>query len=375
MAKHYRVKEKKKMHIALKIVLIILAVILLIAGGILLYIDSKLNMIVFEDEINSTPITESVSTPDESDEEILDTEEKTPEDVEAEKEVVDISNLEIVEDMPEIDEIIEEDTEETIFSDSNVMNILLIGTDERSNSFSTNARSDSMIIVSINKSNGSVKLISLERGMGVPVLEGQYAGQYDWLTHIFRYGGANLLVKTVRTCFNLDIDKYVRVNFNSVRNVVDMIGGIDIYLTAAEANAIDVDNTGFEAQTAGSGVYRLYGDKALSFARLRSIDSDWQRVERQRKVILAVVQRVKSANLFELDSMANAVLPLVQTNLTKWEIGELVMYVPSFVNSSFDQMTLPKEGTYGGMTGMDGKGMYAPDFKLNSEILHDFIYG
>ena len=373
MARHFKEKENKKMHIAVKIILIVLAVILLIAGGILIYIDSKLNMIVFEDEIDNTQIVESVSNIDDSSDTAA--EEKTPEDEEAEKEIVDISDLEIIEDMPEAEEIIEENNEETIHSDSNVMNILLIGTDERSNTFSANARSDSMIIVSINKAKGTVKLVSLERGMGVPVLEGQYAGQYDWLTHIFRYGGANLLVKTVRTCFNLDIDKYVRVNFNSVRNVVDMIGGIDIYLTAAEANAIDVDNTGYEANTASSGVYRLYGDKALSFARLRSIDSDWQRVERQRKVILAVVQRIKSANLFELDSVANAVLPLVQTNLTKWEIGELVMYVPSFVNSSFDQMTIPKSGTYGGMTGMGGRGMFAPDFNLNSEILHEFLYG
>ena len=372
MAKHLNKTEKKKIPVAVKIILIFLAVILLIAGGILIYIDSKLNLIVFDNEVANSEISDPVSNTESSQE--INTEENIPEDEEAENEIVDIAGLEMVEKVPEAEEIMEGSDESTIFSDSNVMNILLIGTDERSNSFSSNARSDSMIIVSINKASGSVKLVSLERGMGVPVLEGQYAGQYDWLTHIFRYGGANLLVKTVRTCFNLDIDKYVRVNFNSVKNVVDMIGGVDIYLTAAEANAIDADNTGHEVQTAGSGVYHLDGSKALGFARLRSIDSDWQRVERQRKVILAVVQKVKRANLFELDSMANAVLPLIQTNLSKWEIAELVTYVPSFVNSSFDQMTIPKSGTYGGMTGMGGRSMYAPNFQLNSEILREFLY-
>lgn len=375
--KHMRVEEKKKMHIALKITLIVLAVIVLFIGSILLYINAKLDLIVYDNEVDDsvyssvstdTENTESSTEPDKEEEEIDVTEE-------TEEAIVDIAGLEVVEDLPDAEELLNENTEETIYSDNSVMNILLIGTDERSNSFSTNARSDSMILVSINKAKNTVKLVSLERGMGVPILEGDYAGQYDWLTHIFRYGGANLLVKTVRTCFNLDLDKYVRVNFNSVRQVVDMIGGIDMYLSEAEANALDIDGTGYEEYTAGAGVYHLDGEKALSYARLRSIDSDWQRVARQRNVIMAVVQRMKNSNLFELDSLANAVLPLVQTNLSKWEIAELVMYVPSFVNSDFDQMTVPPDGTYGGMTGMGGRGMFAPDFELNSEILHDFIYG
>lgn len=97
-----------------------------------------------------------------------------------------------------------------IFSDDDdVVNILLIGTDEHTQDFSENARSDSMMIASINKRTKSAKLVSLERGMGVPVLAGEYEGQYDWLTHIFRYGGADLLLETVRTCFRVDVDRYV----------------------------------------------------------------------------------------------------------------------------------------------------------------------
>lgn len=374
--KHMRVEEKKKMHIALKITLIALAVIVLFIGSVLLYINAKLDLIVYDNEVDDS-VYNSTSAGTENTEGSLEPgtgngEIDVTEDME--EAIVDIAGLEVVEDLPDADELLNENTEKPIYSDNDVLNILLIGTDERSNSFSTNARSDSMILVSINKAKNTVKLVSLERGMGVPILEGDYAGQYDWLTHIFRYGGANLLVKTVRTCFNLDLDKYVRVNFNSVRQVVDMIGGIDMYLSEAEANALDIDGTGYEEYTAGAGVYHLDGEKALSYARLRSIDSDWQRVARQRNVIMAVVQRMKSSNLFELDSLANVVLPLVQTNLSKWEIAELVMYVPSFVNSDFDQMTVPPEGTYGGMTGMGGRGMFAPDFELNSQILHEFLY-
>ena len=190
---------------------------------------------------------------------------------------------------------------------------------------------------------------------------------------------SHFLVKTVRTCFKVDLDKYVRVNFNSVKQVVDMIGGIDVYLTYAESEALNVvlpSNASTSTQpTLNEGMNHLDGGMALAYARLRSIDSDWQRVQRQRNVILAVVQTIKSSNLWQLDSLANSVLPLVQTNLSKFEIAELILYVPSFINSTFDQMTIPASGTYGGMTGMGGRGMFVPDFDLNSQILNEFLYG
>ena len=154
---------------------------------------------------------------------------------------------------------------------------------------------------------------------------------------------------------------------------MDAIGGIDLEISKAEAHGLN-EWASEDESIVHSGTNRVNGETALRFARLRWIDSDWQRVARQRNVIMAVVQRMKSSNLFELDSLANAVLPLVQTNLSKWEIAELVMYVPSFVNSDFDQMTVPPDGTYGGMTGMGGRGMFAPDFELNSQILHEFLY-
>ena len=374
--KHIRVEEKKKMHIALKITLIILAVIFLLILSLFLYINAKLDLIEYDDEIDKSVYdTVDLGNGDSilgEDELIEDEEPDVDPETEVVEDIVDISGLEQIEEAPEI-------SEGEVITDSNVLNILLIGTDERSNAFSTNARSDSMILVSIDKSNGAVKLVSLERGMGVPVLEGQYAGQYDWLTHIFRYGGSDLLVKTVRTCFKVDLDKYVRVNFNSVKQVVDMIGGIDVYLTYAEAEALNVvlpSNASTSTQpTLYEGMNHLDGGMALAYARLRSIDSDWQRVQRQRNVILAVVQTIKSSNLWQLDSLANSVLPLVQTNLSKFEIAELILYVPSFINSTFDQMTIPASGTYGGMTGMGGRGMFAPDFDLNSQILNEFLYG
>lgn len=246
------------------------------------------------------------------------------------------------------------------------LNILLIGTDERSNKFSTNARSDCMILVSIDREKHTVKLVSFERGMGVPVLEGEHKGQWDWLTHIFRYGGAKLLMKTLEECFEVEIDHYVRVNFQTVTNAVDAIGGIDLELTAAEADYFGRDS---------AGMHHLNGEETLEFARLRQIDSDWRRIERQRRVIIAVAEGLKSVGLKELKELAQHVLPLIQTNLSALEIGALVLYAPQFMKSEFSQLTIPQEGTYGLKTGMGGRSYFAADFEENGEILRKFLYG
>ena len=260
-----------------------------------------------------------------------------------------------------------------VHSDKDVINILLIGTDERTMEFHYSARSDSMILVSIDTDDKTVKLVSFERAIGVPILEGEYEGQYDLLTHIFRWGGSELLVKTIEHCFKVDIDHYVRLNFSSVRGIVDAIGGIDLELTAMEATGINGD-VHDDYSIMKEGMNHLDGAEALSFARLRNIDSDWKRVERQRKVILAVVDKLKGSSLLTLNELANTVLPMVQTDMTKMDIAELMLYAPNFLNSTFDQMTIPKDGTYGGMKIRNPGGAFAVDYEINNDLLYRFLY-
>ena len=119
-----------------------------------------------------------------------------------------------------------------------------------------------------------------------------------------------------KSVHQIDIDHYVRMNFTSVQKVINTIGGIDITLSAAEAGAINkVFHDGNWVVLPGNN--RLYGKKALFFARLRNIDSDWKRVSRQRKVILAVVDKLKESSLLTLFDLADAVLPMIQTDMTK----------------------------------------------------------
>ena len=284
------------------------------------------------------------------------------------------------------------------FADEDVLNILLIGTDERTEAvndadafthlnqldgtedtteFSDDARADSMILVSMDIKDHVIRLVSIERGTGVPILLDGYEDQYDWITHTFRYGGPKLTMKTVEECYNIEVDHFVRVNFNSFVQIVNAVGGVDIDITEMEAKALNWEvpsNSMLIVNHVDPGPNHFDGYTALQYARLRKIDNDWKRVERQRTVIEAVLDQVKNASVMELDNLLNTVLPLIQTNFTKTEIAALLVQLPGFLGCDVQQMSLPLQGTYGVRTGMDDRLMYDPDWVVNIKALQDFLY-
>lgn len=267
-----------------------------------------------------------------------------------------------------------------VFSDSDVFNILLIGTDERTAEFNDNARGDSCMLLSINKKTMKVSLVSFERGTGVPILAGQYEGQWDWLTHTFRYGGANLMMQEIRECYKVDVTKYVRANIYTFMQLIDSVGGVDVTLTQAEADYINQRTSGKEmgvqdaVQQVTAGKHHLNGATAMVYARCRAIDNDWHRIERQRNVIQSILESSKSLSVLELNDLLDKVLPLVQTNLTESDITSLLLLAPSAGNITVEQMTIPVDGTYGSMTGMGGRSLFAVDFAQNAEILRNQLY-
>ena len=151
--------------------------------------------------------------------------------------------------------------EENIYSDSKVFNILLIGTDERTEEFDPYARADSIMVLSLNKQTHDVKLISLERGMTVSMP----GNRHDLLTHTFHYGGEKLVMETVRTHFNLDTERYIRVNFTVFEKLINYLGGVDVNLSAKEAEYL---NKTFSFELT-EGKNHLDGYIALQYSRLR----------------------------------------------------------------------------------------------------------
>lgn len=355
------------------------AIILMIFITILIgtcYVISKLGKVSYHSGKVTGDIvsSESVTTVEEFDNTSLAVEKTETELISEEEVEAELISDEEAASLEETEMIL---SETDFMSDKDVLNILLLGTDERTADFSTNARADSIMILSFNKREKNIKLVSLQRGMGVPVLEGQYAGEYDWITHMFRYGGADLMLKTVREMFGIDVEYYVRVNFKTFEQLIDSVGGVDIELTAAEAAGLngEVRTNARTKNKVYEGINHLDGYDTLQYSRLRYIDSDWSRIQRQRNVIQSVVSSTEDMSLLELNSMLDTVLPLIQTNLTTKDILGLVGYVPAVLGQDFEQMSIPAKGTYGSMKGMGGRTLYAVDFQKNSELLQEFIYG
>ena len=350
-------KEKKPLgvwKVVAIVLLILLLLILTIVALIYGYYRSKINMLQ-----EDTPVTDTLSVQDEIE---LNND--------AQDYINEIQGALDNETLPEI-----EVTEATVpvKEDDEVINVLLIGTDDRTKNFSTNARGDSCMLISVNTHGEPpvVSLVSFERGMGVPILDGQYKGQWDWLTHTFRYGGAELMLREIQECFKVDVDYYIRVNHHAFENCIDAVGGVDVYFDDAEATYF---RDGHISPDIYPGMNHLDGRLALNYARLREIDSDWQRIQRQREVIISAFDQVKRMNLVEIDGLINELLGLVRTNLDEKTITRLLLLAPSLIGAQFQQMTIPAKGTYGGMTGMDGRPLFAVDFETNAQILHEFIY-
>ncbi len=352
-----------------KIAVIVVGILVVLAAVVTLYVNGKLDLLRY----NDGSVSEMGEIGADEDQDLDGTGLTHTED-----------DMEMVEGSP--------------FSDDNVLNILLIGTDERTEAvndadafthlnqldgtedtteFSDDARADSMILVSLDIKDHIIRLVSIERGTGVPILLDGYEDQYDWITHTFRYGGAKLTMKTVEQCFGVQVDHFVRINFNSFVQIVDAVGGVDIDITDLEAKALNWEvpsNSMLIVNHVDPGPNHFDGYTALQYARLRKIDNDWKRIERQRTVIQAVLDQVKSSSVVELDNLLNTVLPLIQTNFTKSEITALLVQLPGFLGCDVQQMSMPLQGTYGTRTGMDDRLMYDPDWIVNNKALQDFLY-
>jgi LCP family protein required for cell wall assembly len=255
-----------------------------------------------------------------------------------------------------------------------VVNILLIGTDERSKEFTHKARGDSCMLLSINTAGDHpvLSLVSFERGMGMPILTGKYAGQWDWFTHLFRYGGAEMMMESIEACFDIELDYYVRVNFATFTEGINALGGVDVEMNSKELAYFN-QAWGFEGKV---GINHLDGKNALRFARLREIDSDWRRIERQRKVIAAAINKVKNKSFAELDALLDTCTQLVRTNVTEDLMTKIMLsVVPGLTNVEIQQMTIPVKGTYGSQKVMGDRSAFAPDFEENTRLLHNLIYG
>ncbi len=245
-------------------------------------------------------------------------------------------------------------------NDEDLINILLIGQDKRPGQ--GRQRSDSMILCSFNPETNELSMISFLRDLYV-----QIPGYSDnRLNAAYVFGGFPLLKSTLNTNFGVTVDGCVEVDFNGFKNVIDTIGGVDIELTEAEAKII--------GDGAKAGKSHLDGEHALMYARIRKLDSDFGRTERQRNVLNAVFSKLKDSSVSELLGLVNTILPMITTDMTNVQITSLaVKYAPSLINLKISTYHVPASGSYKNAM-VRGMAVLVPDLaEVKKAIFEDYL--
>lgn len=257
-------------------------------------------------------------------------------------------------------------------------NILLLGTDNRDEMGEGRySRTDSMIILSVNMATKEAKLTSLMRDTWVP-MEGRSANRLNACTV---FGGPELLMKTVNKQFGMNISQYVMINITGLADVIDTLGGLDFAVTEAERKALNKglfdlsSQSGMEQlQESGESVH-LNGNQAVAFARIRKIDTDYKRTERQRLVLTTMAEKLKNnTNAATIVGVVNNLLPYVETNLSLTDLMQLGYVGLQLDLGGVEQFRIPADGTFD--SGIyDGLWCIKPNFEKNKALLYDFIYG
>lgn len=233
---------------------------------------------------------------------------------------------------------------------ADVYNLLLVGVDRRETNWNGNA--DSIILAPINRSRKTIMLMSFMRdlyanipGYGVHKLNAACA-----------YGGCSLLVQIIEENYKVQIDNYAWVDFKSMADIIDALGGVDITLSDEEAESangavyemcmlfeIDPETEYFH----GGGALHCDGIQTVAYGRIRYVgNSDYQRTERQRAVMTQMIQKIGDMSLGELNSFATTVLPMVHHDISASTVLSLISSATEILNYEVDGSRVPFDGYF-----------------------------
>lgn len=346
--------------------LILVIIIFLIAGAVMAFGYSMLNNIHKIDDTKvkyaPTDIVENATNAGVKNENISDKEHAS-----------DLNKEELLQDTavvsPEVQSL-----------EDQVINLLLIG--EEGIYDDDLGRSDSSMILTINKEQKTLKLTSLMRDILVKI-----PGYLDnKLNAAYHNGGGKLLSETVEKNFGIQVDGYVIVDFQGFEDIIDALGGVEIELTQAEAEYLNTHNyiSKKKYRNVVPGKQILNGNQALGYCRIRYVissgnqDGDFGRTERQRRVLLTLFEKYKSQNPVEMVKIAKKLLGYVSTNLNNTEILSYVTEAAMLGCNTIDTINIPVEGSYIGGTAMAGlykRWVFQVDWDITRAELVNFIYG
>lgn len=254
----------------------------------------------------------------------------------------------------------DEDLGITVDATEGVENFVFYGIDS---SDGVSGRSDAIMVVTIDFNNKKIKLSSVARDSYVNI--SGYG--MDKINHAYSYGGPQLAVQTLNSNFGLDVRSYATVDFDSLPEIVDALGGVDITVTDTEAASGQISGI------YSAGTYTLTGSQALSFSRIRSTDNDFERGRRQRDVMQALITKMMNQNPTAYPGILSTILPLTTTNMDAGDILSLGTSVVTQGVSNIEQMRLPFEDLGYGQT-INGVYYYVFDIETNKSRLYDYIY-
>ena len=261
-----------------------------------------------------------------------------------------------------------------------IENILLIGLDGTNDKLPK--RSDTMIILTIDKLNKSLKLTSLARDTLVKI---PGRGE-EKLTHAYAYGQEELLMQTINENFDLDIKDYAVGNFKSFIDIVDIIGGVDINVNEKEIHhlnevikecyGVNHEDTKNIEYITSSGNHNLNGYQALAYARIRKLDTIYKRDERQRLILTNIAHKLSDVSISKYPQIAKSILRHIKVNIAFNKIIDLAFIAHELASYDISQLEFPiSEYREEGRIGEKGTYVVKWDKNKNIELLHQFIYG
>ena len=272
------------------------------------------------------------------------------------------------------DEQLEENlyiSSDELYSDADQINILLVGVDAREGD--TDSRSDTMMLVTLDNKNGQIKLTSFLRDSYVDV-----AGRNRWskLNSAYFRGGIQMLVDTLELNFGVEIPYYALVDFEIFMTVVDELGGINVDVTEKESYyTYHSGKVGVPVRIEAGEDVLLNGQQALWYSRIRYLDSDFMRTKRQRKVISAIVDKALTKEIPELLDLAEAIIPLVKTNLDSDKIMEIG--IDAVLDKAYSypivQHQIPADKTWSSKTITGVGSCLVMDMEENRELFRSFL--
>ena len=248
-----------------------------------------------------------------------------------------------------------------------VINVALYGVDSRNNDYV--GRSDAILICSINAETGKIKLVSIARDTYVSV-----PGHYNTkINHAYAYGGPELAIQTLNENFGMDVTDYVTVNFESLADIIDELGGVMIDVTEEERYQVNAYlERGLPLKE--TGMVNLTGAQAVSYSRIRKIDSDSMRASRQREVLAAMFDKALDINPLNYPSYVRKFSPMVETSLSNDEILKMAKVGLKGSSVSLEQAAFPNDYIQSGGETINGAWYYVYDLDQATDMLQQYIY-